>query len=155
MPFTRKIWNDENEVIMIKICNLCKRCCEEILYKMFILLWKILFFNKLKSIPPRKSEFKLESTSSLCTLFFGTTHSSSLKPIAKTRRTHNCCLNSIVQGQEFVQRSRIRTSIFIITVCIYFYVICITAQGWEMNRISTPCTLLLEAPGRTLLFPTP
>lgn len=50
----------KREVIKIKICSICKHCSEEISYKMFILVWEILFFNKLKSVPHRKSEFRLE-----------------------------------------------------------------------------------------------
>lgn len=59
----------KREVVKIKICNLYKDCSKEILYKMFILVWEISFSNKLKSVPPRKFEFTLESTSSLHMLF--------------------------------------------------------------------------------------
>uniref|UniRef100_A0A8C0U044 Uncharacterized protein n=1 Tax=Cyanistes caeruleus TaxID=156563 RepID=A0A8C0U044_CYACU len=75
------------KVIKIKICNLCKHCSGEILYKMIILAWETLFFNKFKLIPPRISEFSLELTSSLHMLFYGTPHSSS--PIAIVKSPHN------------------------------------------------------------------
>lgn len=123
----------KREVIMFKIRNLHKHCSEEILYQMFILLWEILFFNKSKSIYPRKSEFSLELTSCLHKFFYGTTHSFSFITIAKNPCTHNYCLNSIVQSPGFVQRSRIRTSIFIFTVCIYYYFYLVRMAGKELE----------------------